>query len=172
MVVKLTTKQRRALEQLVARAADAPVIRRAQVVLWSAEGVAGAEIARRDLPARVIAGGCNGMCWAAPVVTVLRGDETPRVIPRVTADRAPALLDALSAGAPPAHADVTAFLTGQRRELMSRCGITDPGDIADAVQRGSYEALRRALGEAQPIPGADGAMSPKLRNQYQVEAKA
>jgi NADH-quinone oxidoreductase subunit F len=108
------------------------------------------EIARRNLSARVVAGGCNGMCWAAPVVTVLRGDEAPRVIPRVTADRAAALLDAVSTGALPEHAAVAAFLAGQRRELMSRCGITDPGDIADAIRRGSYEALTRALAEAQP----------------------
>jgi len=48
MVVVLTAKQRRELEQLVARAAEsAQVVRRAHVVLWSAEGVAGAEIARR-----------------------------------------------------------------------------------------------------------------------------
>jgi NADH-quinone oxidoreductase subunit F len=108
------------------------------------------EIARRKLPARVIAGGCNGMCWAAPVVTVLRGAEAPRVIPRVAADQAAAVLATVSAGAPPEHAGVAAFLTGQRRELMGRCGITDPGDIADAIRRGSYEALRRVLAEAQP----------------------
>jgi NADH:ubiquinone oxidoreductase subunit F (NADH-binding)/NADH:ubiquinone oxidoreductase subunit E len=109
-----------------------------------------AEIARRNLPARVVAGGCNGMCWAAPVVTVLRGDEAPRVIPRVTVDHAAALLDAVTAGAPREHAGVAAFLAGQRRELMSRCGLTDPGDIADAIRLGSYEVLKRALGEAQP----------------------
>ncbi len=108
------------------------------------------EIARRNLDARVIAGGCNGMCWAAPVVTVLRGDEAPRVVPRVTADQAAALLNTVNAGVPPEHADVTAFLAGQRRELMSRCGITDPGDIADAIRLGSYETLKRALAEAQP----------------------
>jgi formate dehydrogenase iron-sulfur subunit len=108
------------------------------------------EVARRKLPARVVAGGCNGMCWAAPVVTVLRADEAPRVLPRVTAGQAAALLDAVSAGTAPEPADVAAFLTGQRRELMSRCGITDPGDIADAIRRGSYEALARALAEAQP----------------------
>jgi NADH:ubiquinone oxidoreductase subunit F (NADH-binding)/NADH:ubiquinone oxidoreductase subunit E len=109
-----------------------------------------AEIARRNLPARVVAGGCNGMCWAAPVVTVLRGDEVPRVIPHVTVDQAPALLNAVTAGAPREHADVAAFLAGQRRELMSRCGLTDPGDIADAIRLGSYEVLERVLGEAQP----------------------
>jgi NADH-quinone oxidoreductase subunit F len=108
------------------------------------------EVARRKLPARVIAGGCNGMCWAAPVVIVLRGDEVPHVIPRVTADQASALVDTVRAGTAPEHAEVAAFLAGQRRELMSRCGITDPGDIADAIRRGSYEALERMLAEAQP----------------------
>src|SRR5205814_8720608 len=48
MVVGLTAKQRRELERLVTRANEsAPVIRRAHVVLWSADGVAGGEIARR-----------------------------------------------------------------------------------------------------------------------------
>ena len=108
------------------------------------------EIERRRLEARVIAGGCNGMCWAAPVVTVLRGDDPPHVVPRVTADQAATLLTAVTTGMLPEHADVTAFLAGQRRELMSRCGVTDPGDIADAIRRGSYEALTHALAEAQP----------------------
>src|SRR5712691_1833300 len=48
MVVVLTAKQRRELERLVTRADEsAPVVRRAHVVLWSADGVSGAEIARR-----------------------------------------------------------------------------------------------------------------------------
>src|SRR5204862_4330842 len=48
MGVGLTAKQRRELERLVTRADEsAPVVRRAHVVLWSADGVTGAEIARR-----------------------------------------------------------------------------------------------------------------------------
>lgn len=48
MVVVLTAKQRRELARRVARAVEsAQEIRRAQVVLWSADGVSGAEIARR-----------------------------------------------------------------------------------------------------------------------------
>lgn len=48
MVVALSTKQRRELERLVARAAESgQVVRRAHVVLWSADGLSGAEIARR-----------------------------------------------------------------------------------------------------------------------------
>jgi transposase len=46
MEVVLTSEQRRELEQLEATAL-AQEVRRAQVVLWSADAVAGAEIARR-----------------------------------------------------------------------------------------------------------------------------
>ncbi|HME69570.1 MAG TPA: helix-turn-helix domain-containing protein [Myxococcota bacterium] len=47
-VVTLTSKQRRELQRLVARPAEtAAVARRAHVVLWSADGISGAEIARR-----------------------------------------------------------------------------------------------------------------------------
>src|SRR5438477_12036446 len=48
MVVRLSAKQRREVEQIVTRAAEAgQVVRRAHVVLWSADGISGAEIARR-----------------------------------------------------------------------------------------------------------------------------
>jgi NADH-quinone oxidoreductase subunit F len=123
------------------------------------------EAARRSLPMRVIAGGCNGLCWAAPVVTVLRGDEPPRIVPRVGADRVSALLNAVAAGGVTEDADVTAFLTGQRRELMSRCGVTDPGDIADAIRRGSYEALKRALADGQPERVIDTVKRAGLRGR-------
>ena len=44
----VTAKQRRELTQVVARAlAPAQEVRRAQIILWSADGIAGAEIARR-----------------------------------------------------------------------------------------------------------------------------
>jgi transposase len=48
VAVKVRAKERQTLRALVARArAPAQEVRRAQVVLWSAEGVSGAEIARR-----------------------------------------------------------------------------------------------------------------------------
>ena len=108
------------------------------------------EIERRKIDARVVAGGCNGMCWAAPVLTVVRGDQPARVLPRVTAAEVAATLDAVLAGAAAAHPEVAAFLVGQRRALMDRCGLTDPADIADAIDRGSYTELRRALQDGRP----------------------
>jgi transposase len=48
MGVAVTAKQRRELTRVVARAiAPAQEVRRARVILWSADGIAGAEIARR-----------------------------------------------------------------------------------------------------------------------------
>ncbi|HET9925764.1 MAG TPA: NAD(P)H-dependent oxidoreductase subunit E [Methylomirabilota bacterium] len=123
------------------------------------------EAARRGLPVRVIAGGCNGLCWAAPVVTVLRGDEPPRIVPRVATDRVSSLLDAVSAGGVTEDAGVTAFLAGQRRELLSRCGLTDPGDITDAIRRGSYEVLKRALADGQPERVIDTVKRAGLRGR-------
>jgi NADH-quinone oxidoreductase subunit F len=109
-----------------------------------------AEIARRGLAARVVAGGCNGLCWAAPVVTVLRHDGSHHIVTRVTADRVTALLDAALSGRLDNDPDVQRFLSGQRRALIDRCGVTDPGDIDDAIRRGSYAVLADALAAGKP----------------------
>jgi len=55
------------------------------------------EVKRRGLPFAVVAAGCNGMCWAQPVVEVLR-DGRPRLTTgHVAAAEVPRLLNALAA---------------------------------------------------------------------------
>jgi len=91
MVVALTAKQRRELEHLVARATDAAqVIRRAHVVLWSADGVAGSEIARRlqlsaeavsRIRRRFLDGGIAGLA------TRPKGGRTDHAVPAATVER-------------------------------------------------------------------------------------
>jgi len=109
-----------------------------------------AETERRELPYTVVAAGCNGMCWAQPVVEVLR-DGRPRVTTGpVTPAAVPRLLNALAAGR---DADVAAgaeFMAPQRRVLIERCGMADPYDIADALRHGAYEAFARALEDGRP----------------------
>src|SRR5262245_62224712 len=88
MVVGLTAKQRRELEHLVARATEsAHVIRRAHVVLWSADGVAGADIARRlqlsaeavsRIRRRFLGGGIGGLDTRA------KGGRTEQAVPAAT----------------------------------------------------------------------------------------
>jgi NADH:ubiquinone oxidoreductase subunit F (NADH-binding)/NADH:ubiquinone oxidoreductase subunit E len=109
-----------------------------------------AEVTRRGLGAPVVPAGCSGLCWAAPVLSVIHPDGTTQLLPHVTADRVPALLDAALAMRVEPHPGVTDFLRRQRRELTSRCGVVNPHDIADAVRRGSYAALAEALAGRSP----------------------
>jgi len=108
------------------------------------------EVPRRGLPFTVVAAGCNGMCWAQPVVEVLR-DGRPRLTTGpVTAEHVPTFLNAL-AGNPAAAPDVGGeWFQRQRRVLLERCGLADPADIADAIRHGTYAALVLALEDARP----------------------
>ena len=107
-----------------------------------------AEVERRKLPAAVVAAGCNGMCWAAPVVEVLREGRPRLTAGPVTASDVGAFLDALARETIPAIGEE--LLARQNRVLLERCGLTDPGDIADALRHGSYATFARALGEGGP----------------------
>jgi NADH:ubiquinone oxidoreductase subunit F (NADH-binding)/NADH:ubiquinone oxidoreductase subunit E/(2Fe-2S) ferredoxin len=109
-----------------------------------------AETERRGLPFRVVAAGCNGMCWAQPVVEVLR-DGRPRLTTgAVTPAAAPRLLNALAAGLESDIAVGAEFMAPQQRVLLDRCGVADPYDIADALRHGAYGAFARVLDDGRP----------------------
>jgi NADH:ubiquinone oxidoreductase subunit F (NADH-binding)/NADH:ubiquinone oxidoreductase subunit E/(2Fe-2S) ferredoxin len=111
----------------------------------------GAETERRGLPFRVVAAGCNGMCWAQPVVEVLRDGKPRLTTGPLTVDGVPRLLNALAAGV--ADRELAAgeeFMAPQRRVLLERCGMADPYDIADALRHGAYGAFARALEDGRP----------------------
>ena len=109
------------------------------------------QVARRRLPFTVVAAGCNGMCWAAPAVSLVRDGQPPLVTGPVTAGDVARLLDALAADTQAAPGDAGGeFLAPQRRVLLERCGVTDPGDIADALRHGAYAAFAQALSEGKP----------------------
>jgi NADH:ubiquinone oxidoreductase subunit F (NADH-binding)/NADH:ubiquinone oxidoreductase subunit E len=109
------------------------------------------EVQRRGIAWTVVAAGCNGMCWAAPVVEALRDGKPPITAARVTPDAVPRLLNALSANM--AERDFTAgrdWMVVQRRILTERCGLADPYDIADALRHGAYATLARVLEDGRP----------------------
>jgi len=89
------------------------------------------------------------MCWAAPAVTVERAGQPSVVTGPVTVADVPRLLDALVSSGPPPDGG-REFMARQRRVLLERCGVTDPGDIADALRRGAYAAFAEALSAGQP----------------------
>lgn len=123
------------------------------------------EVARRSWSARIVAAGCGGLCWAAPVVTIVGPDGESRLLPHATADRLPALLDAAATGRLEAHPGVGDFLGRQRRELTARCGLVDPGDIADAIRRGGYAALADALSGRDPLAVIETVKAAGLRGR-------
>ena len=123
------------------------------------------EVGRRGWNARIVTAGCNGLCWAAPVVTVVAPDGTSRLLPHATADRVPALLDAAAADRIEPNPGVDDFLGHQRRELTSRCGVVDPGDIADAIRRGSYATLADALSSRDPLALIETVKAAALRGR-------
>src|SRR5499426_3485418 len=136
MVVGLTAKQRRELEHLVARATDsAQVIRRAHVVLWSADGVAGADIARRlqlsaeavsRIRRRFLDGGVAGLA------TRPKGGRTDHAVPTATVER----VVELAMSPPPAGRS-----RWTTRLLAKEVGLTS-GCVSDLLRRNGLKPHR------------------------------
>ena len=123
------------------------------------------EVVRRSWSARIVTAGCGGLCWAAPVVTIVAPDGESRLLPHATAGRIPALLDAAAADRLEVHPGAGDFLGHQRRELTARCGLVDPGDIADAIRRGGYAALADALASRDPLAVIETVKAAGLRGR-------
>ncbi|MBI1733568.1 MAG: NAD(P)H-dependent oxidoreductase subunit E [Candidatus Rokubacteria bacterium] len=117
-------------------------------------------VARRGLEADVVAGACNGMCYAAPVVEIERAGAPRCLVERVEATAVARLVDALGGdgeiGLPgivwaeqPWRGLVPAgdhpFWRGQERVLFRRAGAVDPEDLGDALLAGAYRSLAAAL---------------------------
>jgi NADH:ubiquinone oxidoreductase subunit F (NADH-binding)/(2Fe-2S) ferredoxin/NAD-dependent dihydropyrimidine dehydrogenase PreA subunit len=116
---------------------------------------------------RVVRTGCHGLCELGPITVVCPEDV---FYPKVTAEKAIAIVESIlgdrtpvadylfrepaKPGEPPteplAHYNDIPFNRIQRRIVLRNCGVIDPENIDDALERGAYEALRRALTELTP----------------------
>ncbi len=125
------------------------------------------EMQRQGLSATVVEGGCNGMCYAAPVVELHR-PGWPRIsLKRVILEHIPSLVSALKADRCPADIEAVAwqpsswrgipgldqepFLRGQHRAVLGRCGTVNANDLADALRQGSYATFARVLEQGDPM---------------------
>ncbi len=119
------------------------------------------EVAARNLTAHIMVTGCLGNCYAEPIVEVQHPGQAPVLYQQLTADKVPALLDAIAGGGiatemafatlgeqtledvpPIASLD---FFRVQVRRLMANCGVIDPENIDHYIARGGYEGLDKAL---------------------------
>ncbi|MDE2059149.1 MAG: NAD(P)H-dependent oxidoreductase subunit E [candidate division NC10 bacterium] len=125
------------------------------------------EVKHQGLSATVMEGGCNGMCYAAPVVELYRSGwprmtlkamNVDNVIPLVSAlkeDRLPTGLNAV-AWQESSWREISGlahepFLSGQHRAVLDRCGVVDANDLADALRHGSYAGFARSLQQGDAV---------------------
>jgi NADH-quinone oxidoreductase subunit F len=118
------------------------------------------EVERLGIPARVAETGCMGHCYAEPMALVYSPGWDPMVYHRVgpglgrtivgrhLGDGEPVLEHLLGTLGPSELLPPLSLLPrfgGETRRLLARCGVIEPTRLADAVARGSYLGLARAL---------------------------
>lgn len=89
----------------------------------------------------VLAVGCDGACWGQPVVSLRTRLWTRRAMAAACQDDAP-----VAVGIERHHA----WLGGQERRVLARCGLIDPTSLDEYRQTGGYEAWERARRELRP----------------------
>jgi NADH-quinone oxidoreductase subunit F len=111
----------------------------------------------------VIEAGCDGACHQAPAVTALLPGRSPIRFPSITAGDAGDLVAKLDAGRP--DEPESPFFSGQKRLLLSNCGLVDPTDLQSALEAGAYRGLWRALSSMTPEAVIDEVEASELRGR-------
>ena len=109
----------------------------------------GLEGAFENTPFTVEKVGCNGLCFAEPIVEVITDDGESILYGRLTEESAIALGESAKNGSLMEENRLTEeelnFLKGQKRIVLSGCGKIDPESIESYIENGGYEALKKAL---------------------------
>jgi NADH:ubiquinone oxidoreductase subunit F (NADH-binding)/NAD-dependent dihydropyrimidine dehydrogenase PreA subunit len=149
-------------------------------------------IADKNLEVQLIPVGCEGLCWAEPLVEILLPGQ-PRVIyAGVIASQVNDLLNGLEAQSLPKQGRLGSFsqdylpildrtiplgtpgdddlsthpfLQAQTKRVMSNCGRIEPASVLEYVGTGGYTALERALHVLQPEEIIDRIEASGLRGR-------
>lgn len=93
--------------------------------------------------------GCNGLCFAEPVVEVITDSDESILYGRLNKESAIKFAEAVKQGELPLENRLTEdelkFLEGQKRIVLSGCGKIDPESIDSYIENGGYSALKKAL---------------------------
>jgi NADH:ubiquinone oxidoreductase subunit F (NADH-binding)/(2Fe-2S) ferredoxin len=127
-----------------------------------------AEVTARSLDWRIRRTGCAGMCSMEPLVevtlpgqpAVMFGGVTPEFATRIVADcaagkplpaenRVPGLAELARAAGDPVPAEGE-DAPKQYRIVMRNCGVIDPEEINEYLDRGGYQALAKVLSSMTP----------------------
>jgi NADH:ubiquinone oxidoreductase subunit F (NADH-binding)/(2Fe-2S) ferredoxin len=140
----------------------------------------GAEVKNRALDWRVARTGCAGMCSMEPLVEVALPGQAPVMYGEVTPEFALKLVEAVAQDKPlPAEFRVPSIgelarIAGepvaegeakQYRIVMRNCGVIDPEEIGEYLDRGGYQALAKALSTMGPEDVIDELKTAGLRGR-------
>ncbi|HPU67675.1 MAG TPA: NADH-quinone oxidoreductase subunit NuoF [Clostridiales bacterium] len=93
--------------------------------------------------------GCNGMCFAEPLMQVKDDEGNDYYYGRLTGEKAVKIVDAFLNGEIPEEnkieGDELKFLKGQTRIALRHCGIIDPESIDSYIEAGGYTAFDKIL---------------------------
>ena len=119
--------------------------------------------------------GCHGQCALAPVIVIepqdyLYGGVKPKDVDEIietTLRRGEPVtrLCQLVEGKPAVTVGESPFYRGQQRNVLAHCGRVDPKRIEDAVARGGYAAMARALTSTSPEQIIDEVRESGLRGR-------
>ncbi len=93
--------------------------------------------------------GCNGLCFAEPIVEVITDDNESILYGRLNGESASKFAEAIKKGELPLENRLSdedmRFLNGQKRVVLSGCGKVNPESIDSYISFGGYSALKKAL---------------------------
>ena len=93
--------------------------------------------------------GCNGLCFAEPIVEVIDDNGNSTLYGRLTKESARSLAKSVLDGKMPEKNKFTAeelkFLESQKRIVLSGCGKVNPESIDSYISAGGYAAFKKAL---------------------------
>lgn len=93
--------------------------------------------------------GCNGLCFAEPIVEVIDDSGESILYGRLDEKSAENLAESALNGVLTEENRLSdedlAFLKGQKRIVLSGCGKVDPESIDSYIENGGYSALKKAL---------------------------
>ncbi len=109
----------------------------------------GLSLALKDSEYKVEKVGCNGLCFAEPVVEIITDDNKSILYGRLDKTSAQNLAKSLLDGKIPEENRLTDeecnFLNSQTRIVLSGCGRVDPESIDSYIEAGGYAAFKKSL---------------------------
>ena len=101
--------------------------------------------------------GCIGMCYREVLVEVSNGNGTAHMYGEVTPDRVGRIVEddivkgtTIDEWLVSGEGREIGFFDKQHRIVLRNCGIIDPGSIDEYIEKGGYEAARKALTSMKP----------------------